>query len=87
MSLRSGELCPQCNGVVIGCFPCVTMGCSNGTGSIRMSGLTFSIYTCGDCGFSETYLKTPVASWKKTPELQGLEFEWIRPPSDQGPFR
>ena len=85
-SLRAVELCPRCSGTSIGVFPCVTLGCSDGKGSIRMNTIAMSLYTCGDCGFSEMYLRQPVLSWKKTPEEHSMEFEWVRAPTD-APYR
>ncbi len=43
-----------------------------------MSGINLSLYTCGDCGYAETYVKTPVRRWSKPPEANQLEFEWSR---------
>lgn len=67
-------------------FPKVTVGCANTKGSITMGGVTLTLYACGECGFSELFMRPPLVSWKKPPAEYGLEFEWVRPPQDT-PFR
>ena len=79
MSLRTKQICPHCNGTAIGVFTSVTIGCANEQGRNVPNGLDATLYTCGACGFSETYLRTPVSQWPNPPS-KSKQFEWLSPP-------
>ena len=86
--MNKSKQCPKCESPYIGEFPYVSVGIGNLDESVTMSGLPLRLYTCGDCGYCETYLRTPVREWTKTPQEHEHMFTWHRePPTPEGPYR
>lgn len=76
MSLRTKQVCPHCNSTAIGVFPGITVGCYNEQQRMIANNLDAALYTCGDCGYCETYLRLPVKQWPNPPE-KSKQFAWL----------
>lgn len=79
--MKSSKKCPKCECEYVGLFPSTALTVSDTAGVYPAHGsFAAELYTCADCGYSETYLCEPVRNWSKSPEDRGLEFTWIREP-------
>lgn len=87
--MKQSKECPKCGGLAIGMFPRSGVSVVEKDGSVSLGGsFAAEIVTCADCGYYETYMRTPLSQWKKPVEKSEYEFVWLRPPPGaQGPFR
>ncbi len=85
--MRATKKCPKCDCEYIGLFTAVLEVELSNAAAAR-GDIPTSVYSCSDCGYSETFFAKPFPTWNRTPEEWGVEFSWLRtPPNPKGPFR